>query len=104
MVLGIRTQLVLASELGLDEAEDPDDRIIDIVLEVGGDTYLSGVHGSNYMDLNKYKEAGIEVEFQKFICPEYKQLYDGFVPNLSILDLLFNHGKESIDIIRSGRG
>ena len=38
-----------------------------------------------------------------FIHPEYRQNFDGFVPGLSVLDLLFNHGPNSKGILLSGR-
>ena len=31
--------------------------------------------------------------------PVYKQYYEPFVPYLSIIDLLFGYGKESVDVI-----
>jgi hypothetical protein len=45
------------------------------------------------MDLNAFKEEHIEVVFQQFTHPVYKQLNNSeFVPGLSILDCLFNIG------------
>jgi len=103
MIFSLKTELLVASEMNVGDFDNPDDRIISLVKEVGGNTYISGANGINYMDLKKYEKAGIEVEFQKFTCPEYSQLYGEFEPNLSILDILFNHGKDGMKIIRSSR-
>lgn len=65
-------------------------RIIELVQSVGGDTYLSGPAGKDYMDVELFENAGIELLFQEFAHPVYKQQYDGFVPNMSAIDALFN--------------
>ena len=62
---------------------------------------MSGAGGKNYLELEKFKEAGIQVIFEKNINQKpYKQNHDkiGFVPNLSIIDNLFNNGKEALEI------
>lgn len=91
-------QTVLSSTLRL--SNDPTDRLIDICQSLGGDTYLSGQDGAKYMNLERFKERGIKVIFQNFQHPVYDQLYGNFQPNLSIIDLLFNCGPESLNIIK----
>jgi len=87
------------SELDI-KTRQPDRRIIELIKSVGGDTYLSGPGGRNYMDLDAYKDAGIKVIFESFNHPEYMQLNGEFQPHMSVLDLLFNHGGGSLGIIR----
>ena len=89
---------VLASNLTL--SDDPTDRLIDICKSVGADTYLSGQDGANYMNLDRFKENNIQVIFQEFNHPFYPQLYNEFQSHLSVVDLLFNCGPESLEIIR----
>ena len=86
----------------LDVSDDPTDRLIDICKSLGGDTYLSGRDGANYMNLERFKERGIEVVFQDFQHPEYQQLFNGFQSHMSIIDIIFNCGPESINLITSG--
>jgi hypothetical protein len=97
--LGIRTETVIASELA-DLREDPTDRLIDICRSLGADTYLAGRGGAGYMDLGRFEQNGLRVMFQMFDHPVYPQLYGDFVPYLSVVDLLFNRGPESLSIIR----
>ena len=40
--------------------------------------------------------------FQEYQHPLYTQLYNAFIPNLSVIDLLFNEGPDSLEIILSG--
>jgi hypothetical protein len=98
-ILGIDTPLHVASELG-HFPEHPDDRLIAIAEHVGADTYLAGAGGRDYMDLRKYDRAGVRVIFQDFTHPVYDQLFGEFEPFMSVIDLIFNHGDESLRIMR----
>ncbi len=98
-LLGIETRLVTASDLG-EVPGERDRRLLEIVRRLGGDTYLSGEGGKGYIDADVFREANIELLFQKFTSPEYPQLFGDFVPNLSTIDLLFNVGQRAIDYIR----
>ena len=55
------------------------------------------------MDLDLYARSGIVVTFQEYHHPVYDQLFGAFEPCLSVVDLLFNHGEESLKILR-GKG
>ncbi|MCX7982783.1 MAG: WbqC family protein [Syntrophales bacterium] len=102
-ILGIKTPLYVASELG-SFPDTPDERLIAITRQVGADTYLAGSGGHNYMDLQAYESAGVKVIFQEFRHPVYRQLFSReFISHLSVIDLIYNHGPESLNIIRSTR-
>ena len=100
--LGIDKEVVLESTLGVTGSST--DRIVEISNVLGISTYYSGVGGKNYMDMKKLRDSGIEVVFQKFIHPSYRQLWGDFVPYMSVIDLIFNEGKNSRAIIESGGG
>jgi len=87
----IKTKIILASELGF--ASRSTERLVDITDSLGGDVYLSGPAGHDYLDVSLFESRGINVEFQDFKHPVYKQRYDGFIPNMSAIDALFNVGK-----------
>ena len=88
----IEKKCLRSSEMELREA--PNERLIDICEKLGADTYLAGVDGAKYMDLELFKREGIEVVFQEFIHPRYPQLFGDFISHLSAIDLLFNYGEE----------
>jgi len=96
--LGINTQTLKASKLQL--RDDPTYRLIDVCKEVGADTYLAGEDGSKYMDLEKFKKENINITIQDFHHPVYSQLFGDFQSHMSIIDLLFNYGEDSLRIIR----
>ncbi|MCK4634739.1 MAG: WbqC family protein [Candidatus Aenigmarchaeota archaeon] len=81
-------KFIRASELNA--SGNGTDLLIDICKKLGADTYLSGFGGRNYMEEKKFKGDDIELKYYDFKHPIYKQLWDGFVPNLSVIDFLFN--------------
>lgn len=99
--LGIRAQVARSSE-GQFSAE-PTERLIEICRWAGADTYLAGAGGLNYMRLDRFRQEGIHVLRQELASPIYPQRYERFEPNLSIVDLLFNCGPASLEILRSNR-
>jgi hypothetical protein len=89
----IKAKVILSSQLKIENHSY--DCNLDFVKAVGGDTYLSGAGGHDYLDVRMFEKAGIKVIFQDFKCPTYEQRYSGFIPNLSAIDLLLNEGEES---------
>jgi hypothetical protein len=98
---GVATPRFLASTLSA--REESTDRLIDLCKLVGGTQYLAGHAGGGYMDLGRFADAGIAVSAQAYRHPEYPQRYPPFVSHLSVVDLLFNCGPESLTVLRSGR-
>jgi hypothetical protein len=101
-ILGIQKPVYVSSELG-EFPQDPDERLIGIVKHFSADTYLAGAGGKAYMDLEKYKRSGVEVLFQDFRHPVYRQVFGDFEPFMSVIDLIFNHGDESLEIVRGAQ-
>jgi len=62
---------------------------------MNGNTYLSGQGAKKYNDENLFSENNIAIEYLEFIHPVYPQQWDDFIPNLSIIDLLFNVGDKA---------
>jgi hypothetical protein len=101
-ILGIATPIHVASEFPNFPA-DPDERLIAITSHFGADAYLAGSGGHDYMDVAKYDAAGIKVIFQEYKHPVYAQMFGDFEPFMSVVDLIYNHGQDSLEIIRRGR-
>ena len=98
--LGIETDILVASELGLPKAKGGTEVNFDICKKLDADVYLSGISGKEYLDESKFAESGIKVMYQEFYHPIYQQLYEPFIPCMSVIDLLFNHGKSSLEIMK----
>ena len=55
-----------------------------------------------YIEEDLFKNQNIKLEFQNYSSVSYQQKnVESFIPELSILDLLFNCGKDSQRIIRN---
>lgn len=69
--------------------QDADQRLIDLVRAVGGSEYVSGAMGRDYMDLARWRDAGLAVTFCRWSSPAYPQPpHADFVPSLSVVDML----------------
>jgi hypothetical protein len=96
-LLGLTRQVVLASELGVGGAQT--DRLVAICRHLGADRYLTGNAARSYLNEEKFQEAGITVEWHGYAHPRYRQGSEPFLPYLSVVDLLMNHGRESLAIL-----
>jgi len=95
--LGLTCELVMASSLGV-EGKGPQ-FLVDICKSVGASAYLSGASGRSYIPDGFFKNNGIEITFQDFKHPVYKQQYPNFVDGMTIFDLLLNCGSEAFNYI-----
>ena len=98
---GIETPLRFSRDL--DVAERKSDLVLRLCERVGATTYLSGPFGRDYLDLPSFERAGIDVRFHDYVHPEYPQVYPGFEPYMSAIDLLFNCGPRTRDMLDYGR-
>ncbi|MEW6165106.1 MAG: WbqC family protein [Pseudomonadota bacterium] len=76
----------------LDPQGAKNELLVDLLLKAGATHYLSGNGARDYFQPEPFARAGIEVVWQDFTHPVYTQQFDGFLPYLSSLDLLFNQG------------
>jgi len=93
--LNITTPFYFSSEMIESKEMKGTERLVKICKELNADVYLSGISGIDYLDLKLFEDTGIEVEFQNYEPKKYKQLYGEYIPNLSIVDMLFNLGSEA---------
>lgn len=96
--LGIEDKEIVRSST-LNIRGDRIERLINLCKSFGADTFYEGISGKHYIEEELFQQNGISIEYQDYQHPVYRQLYGEFVPYLSVIDLLFNHGKESLAII-----
>ena len=90
--LGLKTKFLQSSELGVEGKRSG--LILNICLKLGSKRYISGVGAKAYLDEEGFKKNNIDVVYIAPFKMEYKQVYPelGFIPDLSIIDYLFNNG------------
>lgn len=99
--LGIKKDIYFASELSIKSSNTA--RIIDICKKLNADTYLSGQGGREYLDEGQFSKNRVKLVYHDFAHLEYQQCYRPFIPYMSIIDLLFNHGENSLEVLRNTR-
>jgi hypothetical protein len=95
--LNIATPMLLSSELNIPGSNEQ--RLIDIILSLNGNHFYEGSAGRNYIDRSVFEKTGISVTYQDYEHPVYPQRYGEFISHLSIIDLIFNCGTESINLL-----
>lgn len=92
--LGIETKISNSWDYGL--ADGKTERLIDLALQAGGTEYVSGPAARGYLEEHLFADVGLTLTWFNYDdYPEYPQLWDGFEHGVTILDLLFNCGKQS---------
>jgi hypothetical protein len=106
--LGIATRLLRDSALipRADlQAMDPSERLAALVEAVGGRRYLSGPAAKAYLDPAPFARRGIEVAWMEYAgYPDYPQLWGGFEPAVSVVDLLLNTGAQAPRLLGRAEG
>lgn len=97
-LLGLDTKICFASELDVSKVGKTE-RLVEICRHFGADSFLEGDAGKSYIDESLFTNAGIKLEYHHYQHPTYDQLHGEFIPYLSVVDVLFNHGKDSRHIV-----
>lgn len=95
--LGLERDIRLASELRASGRGT--ERLIGLCHALGATTFFEGAAGRGYIDAQAFSRAGLALEYQDYRHPVYPQLFGAFVPYLSVVDLLFNCGPRSLEIL-----
>src|SRR5436853_2049189 len=99
--LEIDTPLVRSSGLGVEGQRSG--LLLNICKHVGASAFLGGMGASReYLDAQAFADAKVEVQWQEFTHPVYPQAGNNpFIKGLTALDLLFNCGPRSAEILRN---
>ena len=100
--LGIRTPILVSSELGLEaryaqrfpDRPGPTHRIVAYMEALGATELLEGESGQAYFDVRLFEACGFRVAFQRYVHPTYPQLHGPFLSHMSALDALLAVGTE----------
>jgi hypothetical protein len=94
---GIGTKLYFSSEMSASGKKD--ELVLNLCRELGATMYISGMLGRNYLREELFVQHGIAVRYDDYRHPVYPQVYPGFEPYMAAIDLLFNCGPASLEIM-----
>lgn len=98
--LGIETRIEYASELNVPGIAT--ERLVNLLKAVDAHCYYSGAYAlEQYLDVAQLEAAGIGLALQHWTAPLYPQSHGAFVADLSIVDLLFHCGPDSLRVLLS---
>ncbi len=95
--LQLKTKIIKSSKIKINSTGS--EKLLEICKNLKCTTYLSGSLGKNYLDEKLFLDSGIKVVYENFDHPIYNQIQREFISNMSIIDLLFNEGDVSSQIL-----
>jgi hypothetical protein len=95
--LGMKVDMVRSSELEIEGSKN--EGIFELMEKLDSDKLVFGQHGKDYVVKEEYAAKNIEYYFQDYKHPQYEQKFGEFLPYMSVLDLLFNCGANSLETI-----
>ena len=98
--LGIKTRVLRASEL--DGCGVKAHLLASLCNQIGATTYVSPPGSKCYLDeSDAFKKISVTVEYYEFKHPHYSQPFGDFLPFMSVIDMLFNCGDQSSELIQN---
>ncbi len=98
--LGIHITTYRSSDIQISNL-DKTGRLVEICEYAGITEYISGPLCQNYMECKQFHQKSINVLLHEYPHPGYSQLFPPFIPYLSTLDLLFNEGPNSLEVLKN---
>lgn len=91
--LGIKKKITISSDLNIPVEIRSQDRILEICSRKGCSQYVNAIGGKDLYDKSSFDNKNIELFFIKNESASYRQFDNFFIPNLSIIDVLFFNSK-----------
>lgn len=82
--------------------KEKNEKLISMCKYISADTYLSGSGAKGYIKETAFFDSNIKIIWHSYNHPIYQQNFAGFHPYMSIIDLLFNEGSQTKEIILKG--
>ena len=99
--LAITSELIISSQLKIDNSFKGQDKVIEICKALGAVHYFNPIGGVDLYDKTIFKSNGISLHFLEMNAVEYNTI-DQFIPSLSIIDvLMFNSKEETKELLKA---
>lgn len=99
-LLGIKTKITYDRDYGIIDGKT--ERLVDLVKKAGGGEYLSGPAAKDYIVPECFEKENIKLSWMDYSgYKEYPQLFPPFEHGVTILDLIFNTGKDATNYMKA---
>ncbi len=96
--LNINTKFIRSSSIKCSLKKD--ELLAFICQEINATEYISPPGSKNYLESSvAFERINLPIKYFEFNHPIYNQLWGEFLPNMSIVDFLFNCGKNTKDLL-----
>ena len=100
-LLGINTEILWSHDFQI-MSSDKSEKIVKLCKAVGGTEYITGPAAKNYINKDLFDQKNISITWMNYSnYPRYRQINGEFVHGVSILDLIFNEGKNAPKFMKS---
>lgn len=99
---GLERPMYRSSQLNIGGSRN--ERLLALCRHFAADRYLSGDAAREYLDVGRFNDAGVAVEWHEFAHPDYPQLHGAFVPFMSAIDCVLNVGDGCGALLEAGVG
>lgn len=102
-IMKIDVNIKKSSELTINEKKSK--KVLEICTKLKAKEYLAAYNSREYLEADKrmFLDKKIKIIYHDYDHPTYTQNCKKFIKFANILDLIFNEGEKSLEIIRSGR-
>jgi hypothetical protein len=101
-VLGLEVEWRRSKDLAQSGSKNGE-RAINLCKSLGCDYFINGPSARAFMDESLFRQSGIELDYMSYSYPEYPQLHQPFVHEVTVLDVIFNCGPEAGKFICMGQ-
>ncbi len=96
------SKYLFASELNIELSDNKTEKLVNLCRYFNAERYYATQASECYIEKEMFYDCGITLEFQNYCHPRYYQLGNEFVSHLSIVDLIFNEGPNSLKTLTQG--
>ena len=90
--LDVKTEIYYDTEYSFKGTKS--ELLVDMTKTLECDTYLSNKGSQNYVQIDTFLNNGLNHRYLDYQCEKYDQCFGKFISNLSVIDMLFNLGKQ----------
>jgi hypothetical protein len=94
--LGIRAHIVPSSQIPIDHTLRSQEKVLALCEAMGADCYINPAGGQDLYSREIFASRGTNLEFIRPNSFQYRQFNNGFVPWLSIVDVLMFNSLEAV--------